>query len=224
MDKGQAKLQVCPGDIVAYFDFDGTITRCDTLLPFLIFAFGYVKILLKLPFLLAVVTLYGLKFIDNEEAKQRTLSIMASGKSFSFMDSKAREFAIHRLDNYIKPEIYTKLEYHLEHKHNIVLVSANLALYLNYWAKRHHVNGVIATEIEFIDGKCTGRLKTRNCYAGHKVNRINEYLEDNAFHYHYSFGYGNSRGDYELLDYVNEGYWVKGANIISWAEQRENKI
>ena len=112
--------------------------------------------------------------------------------------------------------MYSKLEYHLEHGHSIVLVSANLALYLNHWAKRHNIDHVIATEIEFKNGKCTGKLKTRNCYGVQKVIRINEYLKNKEAKYCYSYGYGNSHGDYELLNFVDEGFFISGNEITPW--------
>ena len=150
-----AKQNVNAKEIVAYFDFDGTITHKDTFLSFLIFCLGYVGFLCKIYRTVPIVILYGLKIITNEEAKQRTLTALVKGKTFAEMDAKARAFAATKLDGYIKPEIYTKLEYHLEHGHTIVLVSANLALYLNYWANQHKVDFVIATEIEFINGQCS---------------------------------------------------------------------
>ena len=164
------KAEFSPKDIVAYFDFDGTITNSDTFVPFLIYAIGYLRFVVKLPQTVVILILYGLKIITNERAKERMLTALTRGLSFAYLDGKAREFALYKLDRYIKPEIYTKLEYHIEHGHKIILVSANLALYLNYWAKRHNVDDVIATEIEFIDGKCSGKLKTRNCYGIHKTN------------------------------------------------------
>ena len=209
--------------IVAYFDFDGTITDRDTFLPYLVYAVGKMKFFFKLHRLLPIVTLYGLKIITNEEAKQRTLTALLKGYPKEFIEKKARLFARTKLDSYIKPEIYSKLEYHLEHGHSVILVSANLSLYLNHWAKRHQLYGVVATEIEFKDDRCTGKLKSRNCYGQQKVLRLSEYLSNLKDNFLYSYGYGNSRGDHELLDFVDEGYWIKGVEITAWAEYRDGK-
>lgn len=208
--------------IVAYFDFDGTITRRDTFLPFLIFVVGWFGFLRKSPQALIIAILYGLRVIKNNEAKQRTLTLYVKGYSFDQLDSKARDFAITKLNSYIKPEIFSKLEYHKEHKHSIIIISANLELYLKYWVKLHNLDGLIATEIEFINNICTGKLKTKNCYGQEKVIRLLDYLQHNNQKYIYSYAYGNSRGDYELLTYVNEAYWVDGTSMISWQEYRGN--
>ena len=211
-------------DIVAYFDFDGTITTKDTLIPFVLYATGWVNFVYKLPLSFWIFCLYLCKFIDNENAKQRFLTLMLRGKTSARLEKLAKNFALTKLDKYIKPEIYAKLEYHNEHGHNIILISANLGIYLRYWAKKHHLTGIIATEIEFINDRTTGRLATRNCYGEQKTVRLTAYLNENNLEYAYSYGYGNSSGDYALLNYVNEAYWVTGNSIMSWDEYRDQKL
>jgi phosphoserine phosphatase len=61
-------------------------------------------------------------------------------------------------------------------------------------------------------------LETKNCYGEQKTIRIKEYLKENNYSFAYSYGYGNSRGDYALLDYVDEGYWISNGNIINWSD------
>lgn len=209
--------------IAAYFDFDGTLTDSDTLIPFLIYVVGYWRFSLKLHKLLPILFAYALKIISNETAKEKTLTVLLKGYSIDLLEKKARQFAEHKLDGYLKPDVYSKLEYHIEHKHTIILVSANLAIYLRYWAQRHHIDAVIATEIEVINSYCTGKLKTRNCYGKQKIRRINEYSQLNNKRFRYSYGYGNSRGDYELLIYVDEGYWISGVEITPWADFKVDK-
>lgn len=201
--------------IVAYFDFDGTITTRDTLLPFLLYTVGYVKFILRLPLILPVIFLYVIKVINNEIAKEKVLNILLKGKKDSYLEKKAQGFATTTIDKFIKPDIFAKLEYHLEHKHTIIIVSANLGIYLRYWAMRHHIDTVIATELDFKNGRFTGKLATKNCYAQEKVKRIKSYL-DGKLQFSYSYGYGNSRGDYELLNFVNEGFFISGDNIEPW--------
>ena len=211
------------GKIVAYFDFDGTLTTQDTFIPFLIYTVGLMRFFLKLPQLLIILLRYWFKRISNEVAKELTITALIKGYSFKKIDEKALAFARNKLWRYIKPEIYSKLEYHVENEHYIVIVSANLSIYLSYWAKLHYINDVIATEIEFTDNICTGKLKTRNCYGKFKVERIYDYLKKQNKTFNYIYAYGNSRGDYELLSYADEGYWVKGSNIMSWTDYRVSK-
>jgi phosphoserine phosphatase len=74
---------------------------------------------------------------------------------------------------------------------------------------------VIATELDFKDSIFTGKLLSRNCYGIEKVKRIQNYLATQAG-FIYSYGYGNSVGDYELLDFVDEGYFISGTTMKPW--------
>ncbi len=203
--------------IVAYFDFDGTITTRDTLLPFLIFVVGKLRFLMITPRLIPILLKYLCKFIDNESAKQQTLELVLKNYSKNYLEVKARQFALTKLNNYVKPSVYAKIEWHREHSSKIIIVSANLAIYLRHWVNFHKLDDVIATEIEFdADNRCTGQLLTQNCYAKQKVLRIENYLVQTKQVFDYSFGYGNSRGDYEMLEYVNEPFYVVGELIKKW--------
>ncbi|MEN9391619.1 MAG: hypothetical protein RL017_917, partial [Pseudomonadota bacterium] len=189
-----------------------------------IYVVGYFKFCLKLYILFPVVILYLLRIINNEKAKQISIKCLFKNYSFAYLDVKAKKFANECLNKYIRPQIYSKLEYHLEHGHTVILVSANLAIYLRHWAQLQNIDDVIATEVTFANNICTGDLLTRNCYGKQKIYRINQYLKNKNCKFLYSFGYGNSRGDYELLIYVNEGYWVNNSGIIPWNDYRESII
>lgn len=199
--------------IVAYFDFDGTISNVDTLIPFLIYAIGKLRFILCLPQLSWIAILYWLKIITNEVSKERTLIRLIKGRSVNFLEDRAKNFALTKLNKYIKPAVYAKLEWHREHGHVLILVSANLAVYLRYWAILHKLDYVIATEIEIKNDYATGKLATRNCYGKEKVSRIDEFLSQHSLSFSYSYAYGNSRGDTELLAYVNEPFYVCGESI-----------
>ena len=200
--------------IVAYFDFDGTISNRDTFVPFLIFTVGSWSFFRKLPKLLPILFKYLCRIINNSQAKEATLKVVLKNYKFPFVDHKAKSFALTRLNKYIKPAIYAKLEWHREHHHTLILVSANLGIYLRYWAQLHKIDYVIATEVEFDENqRINGCLATPNCYAEEKVLRIEKCLLDKQLNFCYSYGYGNSAGDYAMLNYVSEAYLVKGDYI-----------
>ncbi|MBY0379955.1 MAG: HAD-IB family hydrolase [Burkholderiales bacterium] len=209
--------------MVAYFDFDGTLTNRDTLIPFVLYVAGIFKFIKRFHLITMVVFLYYAKIFNNERAKECFLTIMLKGLSEDYIEKKAKSFAYDKLDKCVKSDIFAKLAYHLEHQHKVILVSANLAIYLRYWANKHKLSAVIATEIEFINHIATGKLSTRNCYGKIKIDRIRNYLNNNQLSFVYSYGYGNSHGDFALLSYVDEGYWVSGLSMINWEEYRGSR-
>lgn len=206
---------------VAYFDFDGTITSKDTFIPFLIFTIGYFKFILLLPLSICILILYISKIISNEKAKELMLQLTISNLSNEYLERKSNSFASSYIDKYIKPEIFERVKYHYENGHIVIIASANLELYLKYFVKRHDLHDIIATKIVFKNNIATGKLLSKNCYGVEKINRINEYLIKNKLNFIYSYAYGNSKGDFELLNYVNEGFWVEGITITPWKEKSE---
>lgn len=208
--------------IVAYFDFDGTLSDRDTLVPFLIYAVGIWRFLCCVPSLLPIVIRYGLRLINNETAKELTLQRVIAGMKSYVLEQKAKNFALTRLNKYLKPVVYSKLEWHREHGHTLVLVSANLGVYLRYWARLHKLDYVIATELDINErNRVTGCLQTRNCYGKEKVTRIKQFLADNHLSFSYSYAYGNSAGDYALFAYSNEPFYVSGDSVERWSHRNE---
>ena len=64
---------------------------------------------------------------------------------------------------------------------------------------------MLGTKVETRDGRLTGRFATPNCYGPEKVRRIREVFPDRD-NYHLT-AFGDSRGDKEMLDYADQGYY-----------------
>lgn len=98
-----------------------------------------------------------------------------------------------------------------EHKrraHRLVLVSASPSLYLKVWAAQAGFDAVLATELEFIDDRFTGRLASPNCWGPQKVVRLKQWLGDGE-RPATVYAYGDSRGDREMLTWVDRP-WLRG--------------
>lgn len=205
-------------DIVAYFDFDGTLSKFDTFFLGLISVVGLKKMIVNLHKLIIVLINYYVKKLSKAQAKEEIVTILLKDMDKTELESIVFSKVVPRLDKIIINNVLQKLEYHIEHGHTVILVSANLSIFLASWAKLHKITSVIATEIE-VDANCkiTGKLKSENCYGEQKVERIKNYLIKNNLNFKYSYAYGNSEGDYQMLNYANESFFVtKSYKIISW--------
>src|SRR6185503_6724471 len=69
------------GPVVAAFDFDGTLTRRDTLLPFLARGLGWPRFLRALLLSGPWMAGYALKLVRNDVAKARLLKMALAGRS-----------------------------------------------------------------------------------------------------------------------------------------------
>ncbi len=189
---------------LALFDFDGTITKDDSLLKFIRFVVRDVRFVFGLVVLSPILVAYKLKLIPNYKAKQYMLSWFFKGMSKDAFFKVANEYSLVHIDKILRPKAIEKINWHKEQGHKVVVVSASIECWLRPWCKKNDLE-LIATQLEIKDGIVTGKLLSKNCYGVEKVNRIKEIYNLKDFEYIYS--YGDSIGDKEMLSIANESFY-----------------
>lgn len=189
-------------NIVAAFDFDGTLTTRDSLMPFLTYSFGYKRVIFGLFTLLPTFIKFKMGSIGRQQTKEAILTKFLQGLSHAAIQALAEAFAINKLDMLIKPMALEKLIWHQRSGNRCIVISASIETYLLPWARRHGIDDVIASRLA-VDSKglVTGRLAGNNCWGAEKVRRLDALLGDRASYTLYA--YGDSRGDQELLNYAD---------------------
>jgi phosphatidylglycerophosphatase C len=192
--------------VIAAFDFDGTLTKKDTLFDFIIFAFGRKRLYKALAVLFPVLFLHKIKIVSNHAAKERLFSHFFAGML-------ARDYYI-LCDNYaaeinkiLNLTAMNKLLGHQQEGCTIIVISASIEDWIKPWAKKNNIDEVIATQIEIIDNKVTGRFKSKNCYGIEKVNRLLSAFPNRNDYKLYA--YGDSKGDRELLALADFEFYRK---------------
>ncbi len=147
---------------------------------------------------------YVLKIIDNSLAKALTLRWFYTGFSKARLEELGENFCREIIPTIVRPKALEKIKWHQSEGHVLVLVTASIREWVEPWAKEQGFK-VIATELEAQDGVLTGRMKTPNNWGPEKLRRIEaEYqFED----YEFSYAYGDSRGDKEMLASVDESHY-----------------
>lgn len=198
---------MCISKTVAAFDFDGTITASDSLRDFVRFTVGdlqYVSGLIRtIPWLAGM----ALGLCSRGTAKSRFLAATLGGMREKELLRAAGRYVEARLPVLIRPEMLARLREHQRRSHTTVLVSASPSLYLEPWAKSAGFDAVLATELEFVGGRFTGRLASPNCRGPEKVRRLRQWLGDGRRRVLYA--YGDSAGDREMLKLADIG-WLRG--------------
>ena len=192
---------------VAAFDFDGTITRKDTLLEFIKFVKGksscYWGVLLYAPLLVA----YKLKLYPNWKVKQRFFAHFFKGMPYTEFCRWGECFAA-RIDPIVNPSVLEKLVQHQRQGDETYIVSASVKEWILPWAQKVGVSHVIATEVEVDSlGVLTGRFSTKNCYGREKVVRF--LAQEPCRESYYLYAYGDSSGDKYMLEFADRGVWCK---------------
>lgn len=193
---------------IALFDFDGTLTRRDTLLPFLRYCVGtprFLRILAtQVPRLLGLAA--GL--LPNDQVKQQVLKAYFQGWPLEDVRCLGRIFSQEVVPSLLRPSTMAILRWHLAQGHRCFLVSASLDVYLQPWAERQGFAGVLCSQLEVSNlGLLTGRLLGRNVFGPEKVARLSHALEDELDAIEYA--YGDSRGDREMLGLATHA-WYRG--------------
>ncbi|MEZ4238100.1 MAG: HAD-IB family hydrolase [Myxococcota bacterium] len=185
---------------LALFDLDGTITSRDTMFAFVRHACGPVRLGLGLVWLSPLLVAHKLGLVPAQLAKEQLLRHFFGGHTRERLEALGRSF-VAQIDASTRPEARTRLDWHREQGHDIVVVSASLDLWLAAWAA-HHGLRLLCTGAAFDGDTFTGALSTPNCTGPCKEERIREALDLGA--YEFVYGYGDSAGDAEMLALADE--------------------
>ena len=200
-------------NVIAFFDFDGTLTKKDTLLPFLRFIRGryyYIDLLLALPWL----AMFALKLLPNYIAKERLLRVCLKGWHKSELSSKAECFAEKLTGEQLNKTMLDKLVEHQSAGHVTVIVSASLDIYLEHWAKLYGFDFCLCSHLDVSnEGYLSGFFKGANCYGNEKVKRI-ESLMESFVSVSETYAYGDTRGDYPMLRFADNGYLYQNGRLL----------
>jgi len=194
--------------VVAAFDFDGTLTYRDTLLPFLIFVCGWILSMIKFATLAPTLMSYGLGKLSRQEAKECVITTFFQGMNIDELRRHGEVFAQKRLNSLLKPEGIRRVQWHKEQGHRCVLISASIDVYLDSWAKSVGFDDLLASRLATThDDRITGKLLGENCRGAEKTKRLDELLGPRENYILYA--YGDSRGDQELLAYADRAFFRK---------------
>ena len=186
---------------VAAFDFDGTLTRRDTLLPFLVSVAGSARVSSAL---LAALPKFG---AGRNAAKAVLLERVLAGRDQDELAAAGVAFGERLARRSITHGMRERLTWHQREGHEIVIVSATLDLYLRPAAHELDIEHVIATSLE----PTTGRMSTANCRGAEKARRLRDFLDDDTV----VWAYGNSAGDREMLALAHHPIRVRRGRIIT---------
>ncbi|WP_313401158.1 HAD family hydrolase [Stenotrophomonas sp.] len=190
---------------LALFDFDHTITRCDS----------YSRFLRRVatpeqraqawwrigPWLLA----YRMKLISAARIRRRVTAQVFSGRHAAEIDQMASDYAREQLPEMVRPEMLEQIQWHQAQGHTVVVVSGSLDLYLQHWCERLGLQ-LICNRLEVQDNRLTGRYAEGDC-GPRKVALIRKRYDLGK--YQRIHAYGDSSEDKPMLALAHER-WYRG--------------
>jgi HAD superfamily hydrolase (TIGR01490 family) len=207
-------MQPSAQKVVAVFDFDGTITCADSLLPFCrqlagslpAFAVG---LLVCSPILF----LFALGVVSNHRAKEVVLRHFLRGRTAADLESTVAEFVSKRLGMLLNGSALERIAWHQANGHQVILLSASPELYLGPWARQHGIFTVLGTQLDLFAGRILGR----NCHGEEKIVRLEAFL--GPLHQYDLHVYADSPSDLPLLERATQRYWRPFDRFSGWRQR-----
>jgi phosphatidylglycerophosphatase C len=211
-----------PGsDVVAAFDFDGTLTRGGSVWKFLTAMCGRDAVIsagMSLLPQLVRASLFGGKAAD--EAKEALFERTLAGLRADDVAQRSIAFGAAHYHRRHRTKVRARLDWHRRQGHRVVVVSASPDYYVKAVAAELGVDGVVATRLEVDrNGTLTGHFAGGNCRGPQKRDRLLQWMEASSppepaggdprdpddIGPPYLWAYGNSAGDLEMLQAADMG-------------------
>ena len=193
------------------FDFDGTLTKRDTLIEFIRYVKGNKEFLLGFLKHLHLLILMKIGFMPNWKTKRIIFQYFFGGMTLEKFNEYGEKFAKDKA-SLLRKKGMAAVNKALMDGEQVVIISASIENWvIPFFASvspQERTEGglmVIGTKVQVVDGKLTGRFLTKNCYGEEKVRRLLEHYPNRK---EYKLvAYGDSRGDHALLDFADEGHY-----------------
>ncbi len=194
---------------LALFDFDHTVTTCDTYSRFLRqVATPTQRQAAKWtvgPWLLG----YRVGLVSAAGIRKRVTRAVFTGRDADGIVAAGQRYAEHSLPDMLRPDMMQRIAWHQQQAHTVVLVSASIDLYLRPWCERHGLDELLCNRLEAVDGRLTGRytggdigpMKAEEIRARYDLSR-----------YERIHAYGDSREDSSMLALAHER-WYRGKRV-----------
>ncbi|MGC2486392.1 MAG: HAD-IB family hydrolase [Acidimicrobiales bacterium] len=191
-----------PALTIAAFDLDGTLSEGGSVFKWLRYLRGDRATYMasaSLAFPLLVGAIRSGRWADR--AKERLFQKLIAGLELTDVRDRSRIFAVEHFEKHGREWLLTRLRWHLQQGHSVVLVSASPQIYVDMVAEMLDTSGGLGTRLA-VDARdrLTGSYLGQNCRGKEKMRRLAEWIEE-----HHPGGepvvyaYGNSRGDRRML-------------------------
>jgi phosphatidylglycerophosphatase C len=199
------------GRPVAVWDLDGTLTRTDTLLPFLRRIAGTAAVLRAL-------AAAGRELPVRDAAKALVLQRLLGGRTLAEVDRIARGYAARVAAARLRPDSFDRWTWHRDAGHRLVIATASPGVYVRHLGRHLGADEVICTEMAVVNGRLTGALKGGNCRGAEKARRVLAHLAEHPSGHVWAYADGDA--DRPLLALADTGIRVaRHRRLARWEDR-----
>jgi phosphatidylglycerophosphatase C len=203
------------------FDLDGTISRHDTLVPYVI---GFLRHhpggWLGVPCVLPTVLSFLLGKADQGALKSSLIRATLGGHSRAEIESWTAQFVKGLLPRGVFADALARIEHHRAAGDTLVLLSASTDLYVPQLARVLGLSKSVCTGVEWQGDFLVGRLTTANRRGEEKVRCLQQLRAE--YPGHVVSAYGNASADVPHLALADHPLLVNGsarARVLAAAQR-----
>lgn len=189
---------------LALFDFDGTITHCDTFTPLIKKVVPTSRIYWGSLLLLPSIIGYRIGILPASILRQQIIYVGLKGFSNTQFKALGKTHAIEFLTTVIRANALEKIKWHLEAGDRVIVVSASLDVYLKPWCDALGVE-LICSQLQVNEDLLTGKYDNADCSGEEKARRVRALVNIDA--YQKIYAYGDTKEDEALLNIADEQYF-----------------
>ena len=194
---------------VAVFDLDGTITRGDTYVLYLLHALWQrphrIVHCAELPL---VAVRFGLGLAGNDDVKQRFLHAILGGSRRREIECFTEAFVGPCLRRMAKQAAVDRIAMHARRGHTLILATAGLDLYARALGARLGFHHVVATRAAWNADRLVMGLDGPNLRGAEKVVAVKQVLSAIGPERSHVVAYSDHHHDLPLLQYADEAYAI----------------
>ena len=192
------------------FDFDGTITKHDTMFMFLKF-YAPKKFFVQFIRFIPLFILVKIRLADAGKIKNGFINSIIGGESKEKIVFHSNEFFRRKYSKIFRKNMLEFIDGIDRSKTDCFIVTASLDCWVKPFSE--HLNmRLIATEASYKNEVFTGDFKTKNCNGKEKVNRILQAIAGKE--YSKTVAIGDSSGDKEMFEWADEHLFVNKKGCI----------
>ena len=193
---------------IALFDFDGTITNCDTFTPFVKAVIPRKRMRVGKILLTPLIIGHRYGLLSSSYIRQKIVQVGFKNLPVSDTAELGRKHADAFIPNVLRPEAIERFNWHKTRGDRIVIVSASLTVYLGPWCEKMGFE-LCGVNLEEREGLLTGHYLDGDCTGRKKVERIRALIKLDEFEHIYA--YGDTAEDIEMLDLADSKFfnWEK---------------
>lgn len=181
---------------LALFDFDGTLTRCETF-PRFLRAFVPADRQRAARWSLAPQVLgYRLGLVAGTRVRAAVVRRGLAGLPLADFEAAARDWSRRELPALLRPQALARLRAHRDRGDTVLVVSGNFEVLLQHFADGEGV-AALGSRLEVRDGLLTGRYAGPQCVLEEKVVRVKARVDTRGFQRIHA--YGDTREDRPML-------------------------